>query len=106
MILNINIDHDSYDLEIKQQLVDELKPVFEDMDKEFDRGVQMGRYWVDSPDADQRCQVAVNKLVNAMHAEDKRNLYIMAAYVVYKFPDVKSVVYNSDFEMQEIDIQL
>lgn len=104
MILNINIDQDYYELEVKQELVNELKPVFEDMDKDYDRGVQMGRYWVELPDDEQRCQVSVNKLVNAMHAEDKRSLYIMAAYVVYKFPGVKEIVYNSDYEMQEIDI--
>ncbi|MCW9012352.1 MAG: hypothetical protein OQL06_01115 [Gammaproteobacteria bacterium] len=106
MILNITIDQESYELEVKQELLDELKSFFEDMDKEYDRGVQMGRFWVESPDDEQRCQVAVNKLVNAMYSEDKRSLYIMAAYIVSKFPDVKELIYNSEYEMQEIDIQL
>ena len=40
MILNLNIDHESYDLEIKQELINELKPIFEDIDTEYDRGLQ------------------------------------------------------------------
>ncbi len=106
MILNINIDQQSYELEVQEALIKELKPVFDDMDNEFDRGVQMGRYWVEKPDAEQRCQVAINKLINAMHSEDKRSVYIMAAFIFYKFPDVLSVTSSSDFEIQDIDIRL
>ena len=106
MILNINIDQESYELEVQEALIKELKTVFNEMDKEFDRGVQMGRYWVENPDAEQRCQVAVNKLGNALHTEDKRSLHIMSAYIVYKFPDVLSVTSSSDFEIQDIDIHL
>jgi hypothetical protein len=106
MILNIKFDEDSYELEVQEALVKELKPAFDDMDKEFDRGVQMGRYWVEKPDAEQRCQMAVMKLENAMHREDRRALYTMAAFIVYKFPDVISVTASSAFEVQDIDIHL
>lgn len=106
MILNLNIDQQPYELEVQDALITELKPVFEDMDKEYDKGVQLGRYWTEKPDIEQRCQITVNKLINAIHSEDKRTLYIMAAYIVAKFPDVQMVTSSSDFEMHEIDIQL
>lgn len=106
MILNINIDDESYELEVQETLIKELKPAFDDLDSEFDRGVQMGRFWVEKPDAEQRCQVTMNKLVSAIHQEDKRNVYIMAAFIVYKFPDVLSVTFSSEYEMQDIDIHL
>lgn len=105
MNLNINIDNGSYALEVADALVEELKPVFADMDAEYDRGIQLGRFWIDEPTDEQRCQLSVNKLVNAMYGEDKRTLYIMAAYVVYKFPNVKAVHSNSDLEIHEIDIE-
>ena len=75
----------------------ELEPVIKDMDKDFEKGVQMGRFWVDEPDDEQRCQVAANNLVNAMYAENKRMLYLMSAYILSKFADVKEVIVNSDY---------
>jgi len=106
MKLNLNIDQQSYELEVQEALITELKPVFDDMDKEYDKGIQLGRYWTDKPDIEQRCQITMNKLINAMHSEDKRALYTMAAYIVYKFPNVQMVTSSSDFEIHEIDIQL
>jgi hypothetical protein len=106
MILNLSIDEQSYALEVQQTLIDELKPALDGMDKEFDRGLQLGRYWVDAPSDEQRCQKVMNKLINAMHREDKRTLYTMAAYIVYKFPMVQLVSSSDEFEVHEIDIQL
>ena len=106
MILNINVDQECFALDVPDALMAELGPVIKDMDKDFEKGVQMGRFWVDEPDDEQRCQVAANNLVNAMYAENKRMLYLMSAYILSKFADVKEVIVNSDYEMQEIDIRL
>lgn len=106
MIFNINIDQESFGIEISDELMAELKPILDDMDKEFDQGCQMGRFWVEKPTSEQRCQVSVNNLINAMHAENKRMVYLMAAYVLHKFPALKGVTVNSDLEMHEIDIHV
>ena len=106
MILNLNIDQQPYEIEIAPELIAELKGIIEGMDKEYDQGVQMGRYWVENPSDEQRCQVAANNIVNTLHTENKRMLYIMSAYIVYKFPEVKCVTVNTEYEMHEIDIQV
>jgi len=106
MILNLNIDQDSFGIEIKPELLEELRAIHEEMDKEYDEGAQMGRFWVEKPTDEQRCQIAVNNIVNSMHRENKRMLYIMSAYIVYKFPDIKGVTTNAETEMHEIDIHL
>ena len=106
MKLNLNIEQEFYELEVQEALIAELRPALDDMDTEYDKGIQLGRYWVDTPDIEQRCQISMNKLINAMHNEDKRTVYTMAAYIVSKFPDVQMVTSSSDFEMHEIDIQL
>ena len=106
MILNINIDQEYFELDVPDALMTELGPVIKDMDKDFEKGVQMGRFWVDEPTDEQRCQVAANNLVNAMHAENKRMLYLMSAYILSKFADIKEVVVDSNYEMQDIDIRL
>ena len=106
MILNINIDQEMFGLDVPDSLMTELAPIMKDMDTDFDKGVQMGRFWVDEPTDEQRCQVAANNIVNAMHAENKRMLYLMSAYILNKFPTVQEVMVNSDYEMQDIDIWL
>lgn len=106
MILNINIDQEYFELDVPDALMTELEPVIKDMDKDFEKGVQMGRFWVDEPTDEQRCQVAANNLVNAMHAENKRMLYLMSAYILSKYAEIKEVIVNSDYEMQDIDIRV
>lgn len=106
MILNLNIDQESFEIEIKPELIKELTPILEKMDDEYDQGAQMGRYWVEKPSSEQRCQIAADNVVSSIHRENKRMLYIMASYIAYKFPDIKGVTVNSELEMQEIDIHV
>ena len=104
MKLYINIDQEGFELDVPEQLLLETRSIVADMDKEFDRGQQMGRYWIENPDDFQRCQVVANKLVDAFCLEDKRNFYLMAAYILNKMPNAREVVVNTGSEMQDIDI--
>lgn len=104
MKLHINIDQEGFELEVPGQLLDEAQAIFTDMDKDFDRGKQMGRYWIECPDDFQRCQIVANLLVDAFYREDKRNFYLMAAYILHKKPDAIEVVVNTGEEIQDIDI--
>lgn len=104
MKLHINIDQEGFELDVPEQLLVETQALFADMDQEFDCGQQMGRYWVDHPDDFQRCQLVANKLVDAFYLEDKRNFYLMAAYILYKMPAAREVVVNTASEIQEINI--
>ena len=104
MKLHINIDQEGFELDVPEQLLVEAQVIFADMDKEFDRGQQMGRYWIDQPDNFQRCQVVANKLVDAFYREDKRNVYITSAYILHKMPNAREVVVNTGNEIQDIDI--
>lgn len=106
MNFNITIDEASYTLEVKDELMRELQGVIDDMDEAYDKGMQLGRYWVDSPDIEQRCQFSADKVVSALHREDSRQFYIMAAYILSKYPQLKRVTVSSDFEISDIDIEL
>jgi hypothetical protein len=104
MKLHINIDQEGFELDVPEQLLAEAQAIFAEMDAEFDRGKQMGRYWIDSLDNFQRCQVVANKLVDAFYREDKRNFYLMSAYILHKMPNAREVVVNTGSEIQDIDI--
>lgn len=106
MNFNITIDEESYTLEVTDQLMQELQDIIKDMDVEYDKGIQLGRYWIDSPTIEQRCQLTADKVVSAVHREDVRQFYIMAAYILSKYPNLKRVTVSSDFEITDIDIEL
>lgn len=105
MNFNITIDQQAYALEVSDEMMQELQGLIKDMDADFDKGIQLGRHWHDEPSDEARCQIAANKIVNALHQEDVRQFYIMAAYILSKFPTLKMVTVNLDYEIDEIDIQ-
>lgn len=104
MKLHINIDQEGFELEVPEQLLVEAQTIFADMDKDFDQGKQMGRYWIENPDDFQRCQIVANQLVDAFCREDKRNFYLMASYILHKMPNAREVIVDTGNEIQEIDI--
>ena len=103
MQFNITIDQSPFALEVADGVMHEAKEFIADMDAELDRGIQLGRHWLDTPSVEQKCQIAANKVVNAMHQENIRMVYLMAAYILTKMPDLKMVTVNSDYEIDEID---
>jgi len=106
MNFNITIDDESYTLEVKDELIQELQSVHSDMDAEYDRGLQLGRYWIDEPSDEQRCQLVASKVESAIHMENIREFYLMASYILKKFPTLKMVTISSDFEVSDIDFEV
>jgi hypothetical protein len=106
MNFNITIDEESYTLEVKEELMQELQGTHNEMDAEYDKGLQLGRYWVEAPTLEQRCQLTANKVVSAIHQENIRQFYVMASYILSKFPELKRVTVSSDFEISDIDIEV
>lgn len=103
MNLNFTIDQEPFTLEVADGIMQEAQVFIKDTDLEFDKGIQLGRYWIENPSEEQRCQIAANKIVNAMHQENIRMVYLMSAYILTKLPTVKMVTVNSDYEIDEID---
>ena len=106
MNFNITIDEESYTLEVKDELMLELKDAHQEMDAEYDKGLQLGRFWIESPTLEQRCQLTANKVVSAIHQENIRQFYLMASYILSKFPNLKQITVSSDFEISDIDIEV
>ncbi|HED34973.1 MAG TPA: hypothetical protein ENJ08_12310 [Gammaproteobacteria bacterium] len=105
MNFNINIDEQSYTLEVTPALMQELQSTHQEMDSDFDKGLQLGRYWIEQPGDEQRCQYVADKVVSAIHQEDIRQFYLMSSYILHKYPNLKMVTVSSDFEISDIDIE-
>jgi len=106
MNFNITIDEASYTLELSEQLMQELQGPIAELDEEYSKGIQLGRYWLDQPDDLQRCQFAADKIVSAIYQENVRQFYLMSAYILSKFPTLKRVTVSSDYEISDIDLEL
>ncbi len=67
----------------------------------MDQGWQMSREYVPNPDVEQRCQIAADRLLTAMHNENKHSLLLMAGYIIKRLPNVERVDIDSTGNINE-----
>jgi hypothetical protein len=104
MRLMLHIDDKSQAIEIPENILSEGADYFDMMDADMDKGWQMSREWISSPDRQQRLQIAADKMLNALNAENENLLLLMAGYVLSRAPTVTEIHINTEGEMQETEI--
>lgn len=104
MKLNIIVDGRMNAFEVPDDLLSEAKDYFDRLDADMDKGWQMSRDWVESPDAEQRCQIAADKILTAIETENEKMLMLMSAYILRTMPGVKSINIDITGDMNETDI--
>ena len=101
MILNIRIEDQDYPIEVPDQIVSEGGDYFQHLDQDMDKGWQMSRRWVDSPDQEQRCQIVADRILGAIEHENSKSLMMLSAYILAKMPAIKRLDISTNGEMQE-----
>lgn len=101
MILNISVEDRTYRIDVPQDVLDEGEPFFQKMDEDMNRGWQMSREYVPNPDVEQRCQIAADRLLTAMHNENKHSLLLMAGYIIKRLPSLERVDIDATGNMNE-----
>ena len=104
MLLTLQIDDKTQTLDIPQTILTEGEEFFAMMDKDMDKGWQMSREWIDNPNTYQRCQIAADKILNALNSENETLMMLMAGYILSRSPQTTAVHINTDGEMQETAI--
>jgi hypothetical protein len=104
MKLNIIVDGRTNAFEVPDEILLEAKDFFAKLDADMDKGYQMSRDWVEKPDAEQRCQIAANKILTAIETDNEKMLMLMAAYILHTLPGVKSVNIDITGDMNETDL--
>lgn len=104
MKLNILIDGRSNAFDVPDNLLVEARDFFNKLDEDMDRGWQMSRDWVESPNSEQRCQIAADKILTAIETDNEKLLMLMAAYILHTMPGVKSINIDITGDMNETDI--
>jgi hypothetical protein len=100
MILQVTIEGRQYRVELDRASVEQAAEFFDRMDRDMDRGWQMGREFIPNPDRVQRAQIAANRLLLALEQENENLTQAMAGYIVTRLPGVTGVEIDTTGEMQ------
>lgn len=101
MQLNVVIEDNKYAIQIPDDVMQEGQSFFEKMDRDMDKGWTMSRVWVESPTQEQRCQIAADRIADAINTENETLVQLMAGYILSHMPDVREVHIDTEGEMQE-----
>jgi hypothetical protein len=104
MILNVIIEEQTYPIDVPQYILDNGEDFFTKIDRDMDKGWQMSREWVDKPDRVERCQIVGDKMLTAMHNENREMLLLLAGYILTRVPGVNSIRVDTNGEMQETEL--
>ncbi|MCK5395227.1 MAG: hypothetical protein KAJ32_04505, partial [Gammaproteobacteria bacterium] len=91
MKLNIIVEGRSNAFEVPDRLLVDARDFFDKLDADMNRGWQMSRDWVENPTAEQRCQIAGDKILTAIETDNEKLLMLMAAYILRTLPGVKTI---------------
>jgi hypothetical protein len=104
MILNVVIEEQIYPIDVPAEIVADGEEFFSKLDRDMDKGWQMSRDWVDNPDVEQRCQIVGDKMLTAMHNDNKKLLMLLAAYMLSRIPGIKGIRIDTHGEMMESEL--
>ena len=100
MILNVYVDDRTFQVDVPQDVLDEGQEFFARMDRDMDGGWQMSREYVDNPSTLDRCQIAADKMLTALHKDNRNLLLLMAGYILTHMPGVQGVTIDTAGEIQ------
>ncbi len=103
MLLNVYIEDRHFPLDVPEALITDAEEFFSRMDSDMDKGWLMSRQWVDHPNTTERCQVAAEKLMMALNADNAQMVSLMGGYILSRIPGVKGVRIDTSGEIQETE---
>ena len=100
MKLKITIENKTKDLDVPEDVMIDGESFFQKMDKDMDRGWQMGQDFIEKPTLVHRCQIAAEKILQAIDTQNEKLLMLMAGYILVRMPDVTSINIDTSGEPQ------
>ena len=104
MILKVVVEDHVYPVTVPDAMVVEGEDFFSKLDSDMDKGWQMSRDWVDSPDQEQRCQIVGDKMLTAMDHDNKQLMILLCAYILARVPGVTGIRIDTNGEMMETEL--
>lgn len=104
MILKIFVNDQAYEVTVPKFVMQEGEEFFKELDSDLNKGYQMSRTWVDSPDIMQRCQIAADKILTALENSNEQLGMMMAGYILTRMPEVTAVYLDTEGNMLDHDL--
>jgi len=104
MILKVIIEEQTFPISVPDEVVKSAKDMFKKMNQDMDNGWQMSRVWVDHPTPLQRCQIAADKLLTALHRNKKETIVMMAAYILDTLPGIVAIDIDTTGDMNLTEV--
>ena len=99
MKLDIIIDSKTHRIDVPAEMLTDGESFYSKMDRDMDAGWQMGPEYIESPDTTQRCQIAANKLLVSVSAQNQLLVQLMAGYILKRLPGIQCVEIDTAGEM-------
>ncbi|MGD2117756.1 MAG: hypothetical protein PVG66_05310 [Chromatiales bacterium] len=99
MILKVVVEDQSFNLNLEESFLERASGFFDKMDADMDNGWQMGRDWIERPDAMQKLTIVADKLLTAIENDEKQTGLMMAGYIVSRAPQVEMIEMDITGEM-------
>lgn len=91
MQFDVYIEEGRQPVRVEPQDIESGQPMFDVMDKDMDGGWRMGPEFVHHPDVTQRVQIVAERLMLALEGRNQNLLTAMAAYIVYRVPNIREL---------------
>jgi hypothetical protein len=105
MELKVIIDNQLYSLNVPEEIIEGATDAFDRMDRDMDKGCQMGRDWVDNPSVEDRVRIVGDKLLSALEREDHNLGRVMAAYILNRVPQLDTLVLDTTGEIGSSELR-
>ena len=104
MRFKVVIGEQAYAIELPDDLLRESVEFHAKLDRDMDRGWQMSREFVSSPDRLQRCQIVADRLLDSLTTGNEATAMLMAGYIALRMPGAVGVDIDAGGEMQNTEL--
>jgi len=104
MRFKVVIGEQAYAIELPDDLLRESVEFHAKLDRDMDRGWQMSREFVPSPDRLQRCQIVADRLLDSLTTGNEATAMLMAGYIALRMPGAVGVDIDAGGEMQNTEL--
>ena len=91
MQLCIIVEDSQKIVQLDPALIDNASQILEQMDRDMDSGWQFGRRYLDCPGVMERCQIAADRILTALHNDNEATVSLMTAYILTRLPEAGTV---------------
>lgn len=100
MMLQVIVDEKTIPIEVDPTILSEAEEFFTKIDRDMDKGWQMGRSFVEKLSSEDRCRIVADKLLGALESNKTDFIPLFSAYILHRLPSINTVEIDQTGEMQ------